>query len=189
MNFLYLGKYKKRFEPIIDQIKGLPPHSSILELCFGDIQIADFCKKSGYRWKGLDVNENFVNAAQKRGFDAVVQDLTSKENLPAADVCIMIGSLYHFHPNTSEIIAKMLTSARVVIVSEPVLNLSSQKGVIGYLARRAANAGKGHEEFRYNKLTLMDTLRQHSEALNYRIAEVLSYGKDLIVKLEKNGTN
>ena len=75
MDILYVGKYKQRFIPIINQIKLLPVNSQILELCFGDIAIADFCKKNRYNWIGLDINKSFVEHAQKKVHFANVENL------------------------------------------------------------------------------------------------------------------
>lgn len=185
MNVLYMGKYKQRFVPIIDQIKLLPDNSKILELCFGDVVIADYCKGSSHKWIGLDINKNFVNNAQKKGHTANVEDLTTVQALPLVDLCIMIGSLYHFHPNTQNILVKILQASRLVIISEPVLNLSSMKGIIGVIAKRSANAGKGDEPFRYNRSSFLDMLQTHSDALNYGYEILREQGKDLIVKLVK----
>jgi ubiquinone/menaquinone biosynthesis C-methylase UbiE len=73
MNVLYLGKYKQRFAPIIDQIKMLPENSKILELCFGDIVIADHCKKNRLEWIGMDINESFVRQAQKKDISPMLK--------------------------------------------------------------------------------------------------------------------
>lgn len=186
MNILYLGRYKRRFRPVIQQINNLPQNSSMLELCFGDVYIAQFCRQAGYRWKGLDVNNNFVKTAQRMGFDAYYEDLAKLEVFPKADVCIMMGSLYHFHPDTGSMLKKMFNASRMVVISEPVSNLSSQTGLIGFLAKRSANAGKGHEPFRYNKQTFIAMIEKNGGVLGYHVTAVKDHGKDIIVKLQKN---
>src|SRR5688572_23674838 len=157
MNVLYSGGYKERFNLVIEQIKDLPPNSQILELCFGDTYIAEFCEKNGYRWVGFDLNRHFVEQAQHYGFSAQCIDLTVCTNLPKADVCIMMGSLYHFHPRSLSILTKMSVASNTIIISEPVSNLSSNKGIIGYFAKRAASVGKGNEMFRYDLISLSAT--------------------------------
>lgn len=187
MNILYLGKYKQRFKSIVTELEKLPPHSKILELCFGDIYIAEYCQRKGHAWKGIDINEHFVKHAQKSGYEAYYQDLTAIEVLPKSDLCIMIGSLYHFHPNTETMLTKMLSASDTIVLSEPVSNLSSSKGLIGYLAKRAANTGKGHEEFRYNESSLLALLNTYCDKYNCKIVSSYHLGKDLMVKLTKNG--
>lgn len=188
MNILYAGGYKKRFNQVIEQLKDLPANSQVLELCFGDTYIAEYCKNKGYRWKGIDLNRQFVAHAQKLGFDAAYGDLTSAKNLPDADVCIMMGSLYHFHPHTFSVLNKMSNAADIVIISEPVSNLSADKGILGYFARRAASVGKGNEAFRYDSISLMTLMEEISTLLNRRISFCERYKKDLIIKLIKNGS-
>lgn len=189
MNFLYTGGYRQRFNEVINQLKDLPPNSKILELCFGDTHIASFCRKHGYGWKGLDLNRHFVNHAKVLGFDAAEADLMTCEVLPQADVCIMIGSFYHFHSHASLILHKMLVAAKVIILSEPVSNLSSSPGILGFFAKRAGNAGKGDEIFRYDTSSFMNMLKENSMLLNFKITSSGRFKKDLIIKLEKNGSD
>ncbi|MEO5600412.1 MAG: hypothetical protein ABIR06_05735 [Cyclobacteriaceae bacterium] len=186
MDILYLGKYKKRFTAVIRQIRSLPPDSRILELCFADIHIAAFCKKEGYHWEGFDINKTFVGLAKSMGFNARCADLTKLEVFPKADVCIMMGSFYHFYPETKLMLRKILNAAEIVVISEPVYNLSNNSGIVGFLARRAANAGKGHETFRFNKQSFITMLEENSVPLGYSIAVIQDVGKDSIVKLIKN---
>ena len=185
MNILYLGGYRRRFQPVIRHIQALPHGSSVLELCFGDVRLAEFCKKAGYRWKGLDINSNFVNKAQEMGFDAEQVDLAVAKGLPKADMCIMMGSLYHFSLATGDILNKMFKVSTQVVFSEPIFNLSCHPGPVGFLARRAASVGKGQESFRYNKASFMAMLSTHSDRYGFEVAEVNHQGKDLIVKLIK----
>jgi hypothetical protein len=186
MNLLYLGKYKQRFKAVIKQLNVLPAGSSVLELCFGDIHVAEFCRNAGFRWQGLDLNEQFIKEAQRRGFNAQKADLQALEVFPRADVCVMMGSLYHFHPHTSRILNKMLKASDWIVISEPVLNLSSGKGIIGFFAKRAANAGKGHETFRYDAASFLTMLENNSHALSFTVDTIEYEGKDIIVKLTKN---
>lgn len=185
MNILYRGKYNERFNPVIEYIKQLAPNSSVLELCFGDVLLADYCKRSDFRWRGLDMNEHFVAVAQRKGYDAHRADLEKLEVFPTADICIMMGSLYHFHPNVPVMLSKMLHAAGTVVISEPVSNLSSRSGIIGFLARRSANAGKGNESFRFHRESFLAMVKENASALDYAVAATQDNGKDIIVKLCK----
>jgi hypothetical protein len=188
MNILYGGRYKGRFYEVIEQIKDLPANSQILELCFGDTYIADYCKKNGHRWKGIDLNKHFVRNAQKLGYDASYDDLASRQELPKANVCIMVGSLYHFYPDTLPMLSKMVKAANTIIISEPVSNLSNRKGIIGFLAKRSASVGQGHETFRYDAVSFPAMINEYSAILNYTIVSTQRFGKDLIIKIIKNGS-
>lgn len=185
MNILYLGKYRQRFDSVMDYIKDQPPNTKILELCFGDTYIAQYCKNAGYQWQGIDLNPRFIENAQKCGYNASLGDLAAMKTLPPANICVMIGSLYHFHPETCLILQKMIDVSKTIIISEPVSNLSSKKGIIGYLARRSANAGKGNEVFRYNESSLMSIIGECGSILGYQVVSTKYCGKDLILKLSK----
>ena len=189
MNLLYGGGYKERFNKVIEQIPDLPSNSQILELCFGDTFIADYCKEKGYQWKGIDLNEHFVKTAQKLGYDATCEDIAICKDLPKAKVCIMIGSLYHFHPNTFPMLRKMVEAADTIIISEPVSNLSDNKGIIGFFAKRAANVGKGDETFRYDSTSFLSMIHENGSLLDFKILSSRRYKKDLIITLIKNGSN
>jgi hypothetical protein len=189
MNLLYGGKYKKRFTPVMDLIKTFDAGSQILELCFADTFIARYCREEGYEWKGIDINRHFVEKAERDGFNAYLADLSALDSLPRADVCVMVGSLYHFHASLHSLIAKMLLSADSIVVSEPIVNLSSRKDVIGFFAKRAAKAGKGHEQFRYNSDSLTKAVQEACNALGCEMVLVKRHGKDLIIKIVKNGKN
>ena len=189
MNLLYFGKYKKRFILVSKELRDLPVNSKVLELCFGDTHIARYCKMAGYRWKGIDLNEQFVSHARKKGYDAHCEDLSKLDKFPESDICIMMGSLYHFHGKVLHLLRKMLEASDTIIISEPVLNLSNLPGIAGFIAKRLANAGKGNETFRYNKSALMTMLEKNSAELNYCITSVQDHGKDLLIKLIRNGSN
>ena len=92
MNVLYLGRYRQRFQDINNVMA--PDDRQIIELCFGDIYIAEYCKKSLRQWTGYDINDVFVNYALERGHNAVNADIMSLKKLPHADVLIFAGSLY-----------------------------------------------------------------------------------------------
>jgi SAM-dependent methyltransferase len=155
MRALYGRHYGDRLRAVAAEI---PDGASVLELCCGPGTLYTRLLRgrvTGYI--ALDVNDRFVAALRRRGVDARVADLTqSWEPLPSADVVVMQASLYHFLPDASGIIDRMLeAAAQRVIVSEPVRNLAaSTNPVIGMLGRRAADPGVGGGEDRFTAETL-----------------------------------
>ena len=182
MNTLYSLKYRKRFNDIVKEI--LSEDKNILELCFGDILIAEECRKRKIRWTGIDISKNFVNFAIRKKFDAVCDDLTKIENLPVSDVCIMCGSLYHFHNEIEMIFRKMLAAAPRILISEPVINLSSGKGFISKLSRLLTNAGKGAENFRFDEKSIIDTLNGLKNKMKFEY-RVISKSRDIVIEIKK----
>lgn len=187
MNILYLGNYRRRFDPVISHLKKVSPGGRIMELCFGDIYIAQFCKRHGYHWTGLDINGKFVETAKRMGYNAHQCDLTRLEEFPRADVCVMIGSFYHFAPQAKKILSMMLDAADNVILSEPVVNLSSKRGLIGWLARNGTNAGKGAEAFRFCRTSFITMLKENVSMIGYTIEDIEHLKREVVVKLKKNG--
>ena len=178
MNVLYSGRYKRRFEEVIALVG--PDDRNVLELCFGDTYIAEFCRDTARTWTGLDINQDFIEFAQRKGHDARMADISSMESLPPADVCIMMGSLYHFNQNTANLFHKMLSSSNRLIISEPVRNLSSRSGVIGKMARYSANAGKGHEHFRFSRTTLISKMDEIRQEVDFTY-EIISENRDILI--------
>ncbi|MBI3573425.1 hypothetical protein HY090_00045 [Candidatus Kaiserbacteria bacterium] len=177
MLLLYKGKYYERFTHIAKYLTG----KSVVELCFGDTILADYCRENSIRWIGIDVNQTFVKAAIKKGFDAHCADIASAESFPSADTIVMSGSLYHFHDSLHNLFKKMLASAPVVVISEPIVNLSQVQGIIGAAARSLVTVKGKKQPFRFTEPSLKDALKAVCRKLNctYEIAE--RFSKDLIV--------
>lgn len=183
MNLLYSAKYSQRFKDIYSRISD--SDSSVLDLCFGDIYIAKKCREQGKRWQGYDLNESFVKNAVKNGFDAEVKDLLKLEKLPKADVCIMSGSLYHFNDMLDDVLSKMLKCAPKIIISEPIKNISSQKGLPGKFAQIFTNAGKGSESFRFNEKSFRTMLDRYAEKFKFSYI-VISVDRDILVEIKND---
>ena len=180
MNVLYSFKYKKRFQDIIDRFDK--NDKSVLDICFGDTIIADHCKQNNLQWIGFDINDYFVNRAKANGHNATVGDVAEIKSFPKADVCVMCGSLYHFINEIESVLSKMVNAAPKVIISDPVENLSSQKGLIGTMAKILTNAGKGHENLRFDKTTIIETLDRYKGPLHFKYS-VVSIKRDILIEI------
>lgn len=178
MNILYLGRYRQRFTDIINVIGA--EDRQIVELCFGDIYIAEYCKNSGRQWTGYDINETFVTHALNRGHHAVKADLLSLEKLPAADVLIFAGSLYHFNADLTHIWELMRSCSAKFILSEPIKNITSSNNFIGKIGARASTVGKGAEDFRYRRNSLLEMLNRFQQTYSFTY-EIVSEKKDILI--------
>jgi hypothetical protein len=181
MNLLYKGRYQERFEVISRLIKG----TKVTELCFGDTIIARYCRKNNISWKGYDTNDAFVNEAKAQNYNAEMSDINDIESFEKADTCIMSGSLYHFHNSLEEIIKKMLDCAPHVIISEPILNLSASRGIIGKLAKGAANVNGGEHGFRFTEESFLREVIKASKKLNFTFKVSEYHSKDIIIEISK----
>ena len=89
----------------------------------------------------------------------------------------------------SDLIKKIISSTSQILISEPIINLSDSNGLLGYFSKRQANAGNGNEHFRYNKNTLLKKLNDLSAEFNLTY-QVMGYiKKDMIVLIQRNGSN
>jgi len=182
INILYGLKYKKRFENVVNLIAN--KDQKILELCFGDIYIAEFAKNNNKIWTGYDINQNFISFAKKGGYNAINKDIIELKSFPKSDVCIIIGSLYHFIHDLENILTKMLESSSKVIISEPIKNLSDHR-YIGFFAKKLANAGKGDEQLRFNEHSFLDILNKYKDKLSFNY-KIVSIDRDILVIINKN---
>ena len=182
MNFLYLGRYRQRFQDIIAVMA--PGDRRIIELCFGDIYIAEYCKKSLRQWTGYDINDVFVDYALKCGHHAVHADILSLKKLPRADVLIFAGSLYHFNENLHHIWQLMTSCATKIILSEPIKNITSAKNFIGKIGARASAVRNGAEAFRFERDSLIQMLDCFQETYNFTY-EIVSEKKDILIVINE----
>jgi len=178
MNMLYLGRYRQRFNDMINELG--PADIDIVELCFGDIFIASYCKKTGRNWIGYDINDAFVNHAITHGYNAVNTDILSLERLPGADVLIFAGSLYHFNENLDRIWQLMTSCSTKIIFSEPIKNITSSKNFIGKIGARASTVRNGAESFRFDRDSFLEMLDNYQEKYNFTY-EIISEKKDILI--------
>ena len=181
MNLLYLGRYNKRFQKIIKFIE-INNTKKIVELAFGDVQIAKWAKSNDIKWTGFDINKSFVSYAKAKGYDAFEKDIKSESNIPESDLTIISGSLYHFHEFLEKLINKIMSKTKILIISEPIQNISSKKNIFGKIAKRSANISTEREEFRYNENTLIETLDRICIE-KYKIETLEKYSKDIIIRI------
>lgn len=180
MNLLYAFQYRKRFNQITRLFK--PGDSRIVELCFGDIYVAEFCSKTGRSWTGYDLNESFVGYSRKKGYDAHLADIEKIEKFPQCDVCIMTGSLYHFNRNLPDLFKKIRKSSKRFLLSEPVKNLTHKKGLLQWLSGLLTNAGRGTEKFRYNEDSLIKAVEKIKSVIKFKY-HIISKGRDMLLEV------
>jgi SAM-dependent methyltransferase len=157
MRALYGRHYAARMRVVAQRI---PANASVLELCCGPGTLYKrYLRGHVGSYTGLDLNEGFVARLRREGVDARRLDLAQDGvPLPRADVVLIQASLYHFLPDPTALLERMLAAARDrVIVAEPVRNLaSSQIPLIRSIGSRGTDpggAGNSHEQ-RFTEATL-----------------------------------
>jgi len=176
MRALYGKNLDKNFKIIAKEIGNL----SVLDLCSGTSALFNYLNGNDY--VGLDINQNFVEYARKRGINARVADVL-KEKWPKKDCIVISSSLYQFIPNHEKLLQKMLKNAgKKVIISEPIKNLSSSKNfVISFIARKLSHTGKEDAEKRLNRKQMMYLCKK------YKGKKIKIVGRNLICCFEIKG--
>lgn len=167
MRLLYGRHYRDRMRAVADQV---PAGASVIELCCGPGTLYKrYLRTHVSSYTGLDVNPGFVRALQAQGIDARLVDLRASQPLPTGEVVLMQASLYHFLPAAEPIVEQMLAAAsRLVVVSEPIRNLSSSDhAVIGRLGRKASDPGDGGGEGRFTETTLDRLMERFANRLEH----------------------
>ena len=183
MNMIYFGKYNQRFK-IVTNLLNSKKDKTIVELCFGDILIANWCRLNNLVWIGFDINDEFIKNARSKGFNAQYKDILKFEALPKSDVVILMGSLYQFNTRLNDLISSIMKSTNKLIISEPIINLASQNNIVGYFAKRLTKVGKGNEIFRYDYGNLHHALKDVCSD-KFKISEIKRTKKDLILVIQK----
>lgn len=180
MKLLYKGKYRARFEPVIKMIRETDRR--VLELCFGDVVIAEACRRRGLCWTGLDESPAFIAHALRCGYDARQVDLVTSGPLPSCDLCVMMGSLYHFEPCLGEFFARVKQASRRFVFSEPIQNWTCGGGMKRCLALTLTRAGNRAQSFRFTEPTLLQALDRlgREVGFEYRVVDV---SRDMIVEV------
>jgi SAM-dependent methyltransferase len=156
MLLLYGRHYPSRYRAIAELI---PDGSSVLDLCCGPALLYHrYLRPKNVKYTGLDINANFIARLIRRGGSGQVWDLRNQEPLPPADYVIMQASLYHFLPEASPMVNRMLKAARKqVIIAEPIRNLTtSNSGLLSLLGRLFTNPGSGEQSLRFTESSLAD---------------------------------
>ena len=162
MLLLYGRHYPSRYRAIA---KLIPPASSVLDLCCGPALLYQrYLRKKSVQYTGLDLNSKFIDRLNRQGGCGKVWDLRSEEPLPSADYVIMQASLYHFLPDASAIVNRMLQAAqKQVIIAEPIRNLATSKSqLLSLLGRLSTNPGSGDQHLRFDEASLADFFSAYS---------------------------
>jgi SAM-dependent methyltransferase len=156
MLLLYGRHYGSRYRAISDLIPG---GSSVLDLCCGPALLYHrYLRAKSVQYTGLDINTKFIEQLIRRGGSGQLWDLRSGGPLPPADYVIMQASLYHFLPDASQVVDRMLQAAQNrVIIAEPVRNLATSKSrLLSLLGQLFTNPGAGEHSLRFTEASLAD---------------------------------
>ena len=92
---------------------------SVIDVGCGTGKLADYLPKDNI-YLGIDLNENFLRHAKKRGRNVMKQDALTFDRFAEFDVCVVMDLLHHINPRHEEFIERVLRDVKKrVIVCEP----------------------------------------------------------------------
>ena len=180
--FLYLGQYNRRYKTIIDQI-DLNTDKLVVELCFGDVFVANWCKKKNISWIGFDINDAFIKYAELKKFDVQKKYIDEKTNFGQSDLIIVSGSLYHFKNNINIFLDNILRQTNKLIIQEPVFNWITIK-YLGNFIKTFTNVNGKEYDLRFT----FDELKKIFNSLNkkkYKVQYSKPNWKDAMIVVKK----
>jgi SAM-dependent methyltransferase len=184
MRVLYGTGYNERFRSVAELITE---GSSVLDVCCGPGTLFHrYLKTKGVHYTGLDINRNFVERLSAGGATGLIWNLNEARPLPRAEYVIMQGSLYHFLPEPSSVIERMIVAAeRQVLIAEPIRNvMDSRIFLLAFFARKLTNPGTGDQPNRFNEARL-DALMERYRALGHNVqSRLISGGREKLYILD-----
>jgi len=175
MRALYGRGYNKRFSSVAELIgEG----SSVLDVCCGPGTLfRRYLKTKGVTYTGLDINRHFVERLSAEGATGLTWNLDEFWPLPQAEYVVMQGSLYHFLPEPSRVIDRMIAAAeKQVLIAEPIRNMTDSRILpLAVLARKLTNPGTDDQPNRFNEASL-DLLMEQYRARGHDVQSRLIAG-------------
>ena len=153
MYFYTYGNYFRDYEFIFSLI---PSNSKkVIELCFGDIYLANICKENQIDWIGYDMSNFFVENAKKRNFNAIRANLYNSNIDMTCDAIIISRSLYHFKDVLESFFEKLLKCSKNIIICESLNSFGNSKNkFFRMIAHYLTRSGNSNHVYRYNEISI-----------------------------------
>jgi SAM-dependent methyltransferase len=183
---LYRQSASERYREVAEL---LVEYSSVLDVCCGPAHLASYLDKN-QQYLGLDISDVFVSFAKRRGIPVQRYNLW-KEELPIGeyDVIVLQASLYQFAPKQTDVIDKMIASAKkAVLVTEPIRNLSQSRWKwISSLSRKLTRPEGGglYLGERFNKESMQELIQPYKSKVSF--VKEIAKSRELAVLFEAGG--
>ena len=150
--------FEGRFEVISRRI---PPGAEVLDLCCGEARFfTHYLSRQNCRYTGIDIS---LKMAPHRVRTQLIKGNIRSLDLPVADYVVMIESVYHFYPDTAELLQRMRRAARKqVIIIEQIKNKITR--MPNWLCRLISNPGDGGGWYRFDRAHLEKVIFQVDRA-------------------------
>jgi len=132
MRLLYGKQVDERYR-IVDRL--VPDGARVVELCCGCGYLYEhFLRHRGVRYHGIDLLPHMTSRLRQLGAKVEQADVREAP-VPAAEYVLMLGSLYHFHPDEAGMLRKMAASGTGIVL-EPLKNFSQSANPLVQLGAR-----------------------------------------------------
>jgi SAM-dependent methyltransferase len=128
LNLIHGGFLKKRYS-LISKIIG--KNKKVLEIGCGTSLIYPYLDKS-VSYEGWDLNKNFINESKKKGLNVKLKSAFDYNSYKKVDVILIVDVLHHVVPRHEELIKKIKSKAKMIIIAEP---FNSKSSFLGWLNR------------------------------------------------------
>ncbi len=151
---------------------------SVLDVGCGTGILADYISKEN-SYLGIDLNEDFLRHARKKGRNVLKQDALTFDRFSEFDVCVIMDLLHHINPRHEEFLERVLKDVRKrVIICEP-FEVPRRHPIVKNLVRIMDDDGTNHPEEWMDK----KSLREFYEG--FEPASVHEMGQAMIAVYEK----
>jgi SAM-dependent methyltransferase len=187
MRLLYGRWYNKRYESLAELIiEG----SSVLDVCCGPGTLFHrYLKAKSVRYTGLDINRGFIHQLCAGGARGMLWDLKENRPLPEAEYVVMQASLYHFLPDPSGVIERIIAAAeKQVLIAEPIRNVTDSRfRSLASVARKLTDPGTGDQPNRFNEATLDALMERYRRRVRALRCQLIAGGREKLYILDKYG--
>jgi SAM-dependent methyltransferase len=184
MRFLYGRWYNERFQSLARLIRE---GSSVLDICCGPGTLFHrYLKAKGVDYIGLDINQHFIDRVRAGGATGIIWNLKENRPLPRAEYVLIQSSLYHFLPDPSNVIERMISAAeKQVLIAEPIRNMADSRiRSVAFLARKLTNPGTGDQPSRFDE-TRLDALMERYQLRGYPVrSDLIAGGREKLYILD-----
>ena len=182
MQMLYGSDYTARSQAIAAQILD---HEEIVDVCCGRAALyTEFLYARPIKYLGLDLTAAMLRSARRDGASVQKFDVWI-DPIPPADVIVMQSSLCQFIPRQREILDKLLMAARrLVIVAEPVRNMSSShSSILSAIAKALTSPPPSAGQYqgqRFTDQSFLELLESYPEFIS---SQLLASGRERVALL------
>jgi len=184
MRGLYGRGYDDRFRSVA---KLIAEGASVLDVCCGPATLFHrYLKPKGVHYTGLDINRRFIDRLSAEGGIGIVWNLNEARPLPRAEYVVMQASLYHFLPEASSVIDRMIAAAeRQVLIAEPIRNVTDSRiFLLAFLACKLTNPGTRDQPDRFNEAKLDALMEQYRARGHYVESRLIAAGREKLYVIQ-----